>query len=199
MGGNQNLPAPKQNSPTISLARVLSELGDFHHALDILLPFAEKDIGIKILMGELYLKNKEPHKAWDVLQDQKPHNCYLAKLLAKTLLHSEQAQQAVRYYRIALDHCGANNSLSRMLLIARLIEGEELALLEALVLLREKTKNTRIRRLVLHNLARSGDYQSMIPHFRILEKQGKILQEERDDLQRIIYGLPLEYYPLGTP
>ena len=86
-----------------------------------------------------------------------------------------------------------------MLLIARLIEGEELALLEALVLLREKTKNTRIRRLVLHNLARSGDYQSMIPHFRILEKQGKILQEERDDLQRIIYGLPLEYYPLGTP
>ena len=133
------------------------------------------------------------------MQHQKPHNCQLAKLLAKTLLHTGESKLSVRYYRIALDHCGAKNSLSRMLLIARLIEGEELALLEALVLLRKKRKNTRIRRLVLHNLALDGDYQSMIPHFQILQKQGKITQEEQDDLQRILYGLPPDYYPLRVP
>ena len=183
----------------LQLARVLSDQGEIDYAQKLLVPFLEKDEHMQLLMAELYLKQNKAAQAWDILQHHRPKNCRLAKLSAKSLLLSGLSKEAIRYYRIAMDHCGANKSLSRMLLIARLIEGEERAIMEALHLLRTKSKNTRIRRLVLHNLALNGDYQSMIPHLQKLKEQQKITPEESDDLQRILYGLPLEYYPLSTP
>ena len=181
------------------LARALSDMGEIKHAKAQLKPFLENNASMQILMAELELRQNNALEAWNLIKEHRPKNCRIAKLAAKALLLSGQSKEAIKYYRIAVDHCGNNNSLSRMSLIARLIEGEERAQMEALVLLRKKKKNTRIRRLVLHNLALKGDYQAMIPHLNKLKEQDKITPEELDDLQRIMYGLPLEHYPLRAP
>ena len=70
--------------------------------------------------------------------------------------------------------------------------------MEVSMLLRTKTKNIRLRRLLLHALAVQKDYSAMIPHLRKLQELNVLTDTERDDIKRIQYGLPILAYPLDT-
>ena len=95
-----------------------------------------------------------------------------------------------------MDHCGATESITRQLLFARLLQAEERAIMETSMLLRKKTKNIRLRKLLLHALAVQKDYSAMIPHLRKLQEMNALTDTERDDIKRIQYGLPILAYPL---
>jgi O-antigen ligase len=183
---------------TRQMAQVLYENNNFHEAEKLLAPLLEEDTQTQILQAELYLKTKRPHKAWELLSQHPPKNCRLARNIAKALLQSGKSKESIQYYRIAIDHCGATEGLSRQLLIARLLQGEERATMEASLLLRNKDKNIRIRRLLLHALATQKDYKAMIPHLKKLQEQQVLTETEFDDIKRIQYGLPIFSYPLET-
>ena len=178
------------------LARILYENNLFPEAQTILNSLSESDPKAQIVQAELYLKTKNPHKAWSILSKFPPQNCQIARIMAKTLLQINNSKEAIRYFRIAIDHCGATEGLTRQLLLARLIQGEERAIMEASLLLRSKDKNIRIRRLLLHALALKKDYNAMLPHLEKLKEQNVLTETEQDDIKRIQYGIPILSYPL---
>ena len=179
------------------LSRILYEQKSYREAEELLTSIVQKDLETNILHAELYLKSQQYIQAWEILSQYPPKNCTLARASAKSLLHIGERKKSIKYYRIAMDHCGATPGLQRQLLIAKLLDGDRQATIEAEILLREKKKNTRIRRLLLHALSINDEYTSMLPHLNILLEQGKITDLERDDIKRIQYGLPIMAYPLN--
>ena len=179
------------------LSRVLYEQKSYYEAEKLLNSIVQKDMETNLLHAELYLKSQKYRPAWEILSQYPPKNCALARASAKSLLHIGQRKKSIKYYRIAMDHCGATPGLQRQLLIAKLFDGDRQATIEAEILLREKKKNTRIRRLLLHALSLNNEKTSMIPHLNILLEQGEITDIERDDIKRIEYGLPIMAYPLN--
>ena len=178
------------------MAQVLYEHNHHDDAENLLQTLPQENQQTKILLAELFIKTKRPQKAWDILSTLPPKNCTLARNSAKALVQIGKSKDAIRYYRIALDHCGAIESLTRQMLIARLLQAEERAIMEASMLLRKKTKNIRLRRLLLHALAVQKDYSAMLPHLRKLQELNVLTDIERDDIKRIQYGLPIIAYPL---
>ena len=178
------------------MAQVLYKNNHNRHAERLLHTLPQENLQTKIILAELYIKTQRPQKAWDILSQLPPKNCQLARSSAKTLVQLGKSKEAIRYYRIAMDHCGATESLTRQLLIARLLQAEERAIMEVSMLLRKKTKNIRLRKLLLHALAVQKDYSAMIPHLRKLQEMDALTDTERDDIKRIQYGLPILAYPL---
>ena len=191
-----SLLSSKREDRIREMAQVLYEHNHNTHSEHLLRTLPQDDLKTKILLAELFIKTQRPKQAWDILSTLPPKNCQLARSSAKALVQLGKSKEAIRYYRIAMDHCGATESLTRQLLIARLLQAEERAIMEVSMLLRKKTKNIRLRKLLLHALAVQKDYSAMIPHLRKLQEMNALTDTERDDIKRIQYGLPILAYPL---
>lgn len=187
---------PKRTDRIRQTAQVLYEDNHHEQAESLLLSLDQQAPKTKTLLAELYLKTKRPQKSWVILSDIPPKNCRLAQISAKTLLQIGEIKKSIRYYRIAIDHCGSTKGLTRQLLIARLIQADERAIMEASMLLRKKDKNIRIRKLLLHALAKKKEFSAMLPHLLKLQEQEALTDIERDDIKRIQFGLPILAYPL---
>ena len=187
---------PKRKDRIQQTAQVLYENNHHLQAENLLRSLEQSDPKTMILLAELYLKTKRPQKAWGILSNIPPKNCRIAQNSAKALVQIGESEKSIRYYRIAVDHCGATKGLMRQLLIARLIQADERAIMEASMLLRKKDKNIRIRRLLLHALAKRKEFSNMLPHLIKLQEQQVLTDTERDDIKRIQFGLPILAYPL---
>ncbi len=168
----------------------MAEMGHIETAERILLPMISADKEAATAFAILQLRKGNYSEAYELVKERSSMECGTARIAAKALLALEKAELATNQYRVAIGLCGRESGLQRGLLLARLRNGEEGAIGEGELLVKERPQNTELRRWLIHAMSKNRMNRHIKPHLEALMKQKKATEKELAALNRIQRGLP---------